>query len=59
MVKLADRITNLQKPPGFWNKKKRISYLEEARMIGEMLVHKNKYLCDRLNRKITDYEKYV
>jgi len=59
MVKLADRITNLQEPPVFWSQKKRTSYLEESRLIGEMLVHKNKYLCDRLNSKIAGYEKYI
>jgi len=32
-VKLADRITNLQPPPGRWTTQKRVAYREEARVI--------------------------
>jgi (p)ppGpp synthase/HD superfamily hydrolase len=33
MVKLADRITNLQEPPKSWGKNKILNYLNEAKLI--------------------------
>jgi (p)ppGpp synthase/HD superfamily hydrolase len=33
MVKLADRITNLQPPPGYWDAEKIERYREEGRAI--------------------------
>ncbi|MCH5717111.1 hypothetical protein MKP07_13310 [Niabella hibiscisoli] len=36
-VKLADRITNLQKPPELWNASKKSSYLDEAVSIASYL----------------------
>ncbi|WP_431166474.1 HD domain-containing protein [Tenacibaculum halocynthiae] len=56
MVKLADRITNLQTPPNHWNKEKIIKYWEEAKIISSKLNNKNKYLNERLKSKITEYE---
>lgn len=56
LVKLADRITNLQKPPKHWTKDKIQKYQEEARFILERLKGKNDYLHDRLGRKIKEYE---
>lgn len=56
MVKLADRITNLQKPPKFWGKDKIVTYLNEAILIDEKLADKNKYLNNRLRSKIDEYE---
>jgi len=56
MVKLADRITNLQKPPKFWGKDKIVTYLNEANLIDEILANKNKYLNNRLRSKIDEYE---
>lgn len=32
-VKLADRITNLQPPPAYWNSEKRKNYLDQAKLI--------------------------
>lgn len=57
MVKLADRITNLQSPPKHWNKDKILNYLEEAKLIAKSLNEKNEYLTKRLESKILDYEK--
>ncbi|GGE21494.1 HD domain-containing protein [Psychroflexus salis] len=59
MVKLADRITNLQKPPKHWEKDKIRNYLNEAILISETLNAKNEYLNNRLKTKITEYEKHT
>ncbi|MCT4614942.1 MAG: HD domain-containing protein [Marinifilaceae bacterium] len=59
IVKLCDRITNLQKPPKHWDKIKIHKYLNEAKTILDQLKMKNKYLEDRLLSKIKEYEKYL
>lgn len=59
LVKLADRITNLQKPPIHWGKDKIQYYLNEASWISQMLKDKNQYLHQRLEAKITAYKKYA
>lgn len=59
IVKLADRITNLQKPPEHWKKDKIQNYLNEAKLINEILNNKNEYLNDRLRTKIDEYKKYT
>lgn len=58
-VKLADRITNLQPPPSKWNKKKRIKYHEETRLILHALKDGNTYLANRLKEKIKNYSDYI
>ena len=58
-VKLADRITNLQRPPAHWDPGKRISYREEARLILDELKEGNEYLADRLEGKIEAYGAYL
>jgi len=58
-VKLADRITNLQKPPISWNDLKRRKYREEAQIILEKLKGGNQYLENRLRIKIEEYEQYL
>ncbi len=58
-VKLADRITNLQPPPYYWDKIKIKQYLEEAKMILEELAPGNEYLANRLKAKILEYKKYL
>ncbi|MBW7888784.1 MAG: bifunctional (p)ppGpp synthetase/guanosine-3',5'-bis(diphosphate) 3'-pyrophosphohydrolase [Bacteroidetes bacterium] len=57
-VKLADRITNLQKPPGHWNTEKKEQYRNEAMLILQQLQGTNSYLEQRLGKKITEYEQY-
>jgi (p)ppGpp synthase/HD superfamily hydrolase len=57
IVKLADRITNLQPPPPHWDKQKIANYLEEAKTIAAALKDKNEYLVARLNGKILEYER--
>lgn len=57
-VKLADRITNLQKPPSTWNTQKMIKYHSEAQTILDTLGAGNAYLSARLAAKIKEYEVY-
>ena len=59
LVKLADRITNLQTPPAHWEKEKVIQYCREAQLIAQQLQDKNAYLLQRLHQKIAEYEQYI
>ncbi len=59
MVKLADRITNLQRPPWFWPKAKIKDYGEEALVIYSALGEANEALAQRLLLKIEDYKAYI
>jgi hypothetical protein len=58
MVKMADRITNLQPPPHYWTKEKINNYREEAQLILDELGKANEYLAQRLDEKIKHYKKY-
>jgi guanosine-3',5'-bis(diphosphate) 3'-pyrophosphohydrolase len=58
-VKLADRINNLQPPPGHWSKDKRLEYQNEARLILEILGEGNTYLAQRLRTLIIEYGEYL
>lgn len=58
-VKLADRITNLQKPPDHWNNEKKLIYMKEAELILKELAEGNKYLVERLKKEINKYKKYL
>ena len=58
LVKLADRITNLQQPPPTWAKSKIKAYHQQAKIIANQLVNKNQYLHNRLETKIEEYEHY-
>ena len=55
IVKLADRITNLQPPPQHWTKTKIASYKKEARLILAELGEASDYLSKRLAEKIRHY----
>lgn len=59
IVKMADRITNLQAPPGHWSKEKIQEYLLEAVTIHRRLGHLNAELERRLSAKIADYRRYL
>lgn len=59
MVKLCDRITNLQPPPRHWNNDKISQYRGEARIILEQLGEANQFLADRLKKKIESYVQYL
>ncbi len=58
LVKLADRITNLQPPPQFWSRDKRVRYQEEARRILQALGESSPFLAERLDGRIGAYEGY-
>ena len=58
MVKLGDRITNLQKPPLYWKAKKIHYYRNEAVKILDALGSANSALAERLKLKIDNYKKY-
>jgi (p)ppGpp synthase/HD superfamily hydrolase len=55
MVKLADRITNLQPPPAHWTNEKILRYREEAVEIHTQLQSASPYLASRLAGKIHNY----
>lgn len=56
MVKLADRITNLQPPPNHWKSDKIRRYRDEAVLIVETLGHASPLLSRRLQEKIEHYQ---
>ncbi|MGN7783354.1 HD domain-containing protein [Niabella sp. 22666] len=58
-VKLADRITNLQKPPELWNASKKSLYLDEAVLIATYLEGGNPYLENRIRELIHSYKAYL
>ncbi|MDY0191641.1 MAG: HD domain-containing protein [Desulfuromonas sp.] len=59
MVKLCDRITNLQPPPKHWNNEKMLQYRDEAGVILEQLGEANHFLAERLKSKIESYVQYL
>ncbi len=58
MVKIADRITNLDPPPPHWSDEKKDTYREEARTIHETLQSPTGYLNNVLEKRIKEYERY-
>ena len=59
IVKLCDRITNLQKPPVKWHKEKIKKYHLQAITIAQALEGKNAYLDKRILGKIKEYAAFV
>ncbi len=59
MVKLADRISNLQAPPHYWNTEKITKYREEAIQIYQTLNEASDFLASRLAKKIEDYQSFI
>jgi (p)ppGpp synthase/HD superfamily hydrolase len=59
MVKLADRITNLQPPPSFWTKDWIAAYRAEAVEILAVLGEASVVLSSRLREKIDGYGTYL
>jgi tetratricopeptide (TPR) repeat protein len=59
IVKLADRVTNLQPPPEPWTRDKRIAYREQAREILATLGAACAPLAGRLAEKIEAYGAFV
>lgn len=58
MVKMADRINNLQPPPAHWDTNKMKRYQKEAQIILEQLGGANPYIENRLKEKIKLYQQY-
>lgn len=59
MVKLADRISNLQSPPHYWTIEKITRYREEGRQIYQALKAASDFLASRLATKIEDYKSFI
>ena len=59
IVKMSDRITNLQPPPWFWSKRKRIQYKDESLQIYEALKEAGEFSAHRLRMKIEEYGRYL
>jgi len=59
LVKLADRITNLDRPPSHWNHAKKEAYLKEATLILEHVGYAHGYLARKLAQKIEAYTLYM
>jgi (p)ppGpp synthase/HD superfamily hydrolase len=57
MVKMADRIANLQPPPKDWTPEHITAYREESRIIHRALGKANSSLADRLAQRIANYPK--
>lgn len=57
MVKLADRITNLEPAPPHWSAEKRVKYRAEAQQIHDALEAGHAGLAARLRQKIAEYER--
>lgn len=55
MVKLADRITNLEPPPPQWSAEKVREYRAEAQQIHDALHAAHEALATRLAQKISEY----
>lgn len=59
MIKLADRITNMQKPPEHWENDKIYAYFQEAKLILSCLKNSNMHLSKRLEEKINNYRVFI
>jgi (p)ppGpp synthase/HD superfamily hydrolase len=59
MVKLADRISNLQAPPHYWTQDKIVRYREEGIQIYEALKDASPFLASRLAKSIEDYKAFI
>lgn len=59
MVKLADRIANLNEPPIFWANAKRAKYLDASHIIYEELKTSNYLLAQRILSKMENYKTYI
>jgi (p)ppGpp synthase/HD superfamily hydrolase len=58
IVKMADRIVNLNPPPAHWNQERIAEYYEESQKILHRLGLANQSMADRLKQKIAQYKAY-
>ncbi len=59
IVKMADRISNLDQPPYYWDNNKKMSYIKEAEIIYSELKTANSLISSRLRSKIDNYHKFI
>ena len=59
MVKMADRITNLNPPPSFWTDDKKQHYLEQSVVLYDTFKDANSTLAGRLKQRIEEYKFYL
>lgn len=59
LVKLADRITNLQPPPQTWSIEKSQKYYKEAEYIVEQLKGHHNYLDTRIANQLERYKRFI
>lgn len=59
VVKLADRITNLEPPPHYWTRAKGLAYQAEARTILAALAPASPALAERLAARIDRYTAFL
>ncbi len=59
IIKMADRISNLQRPPAYWIENKIFTYKNEAQTILNFLKGVNDYIENRLSQKINEYSKFI
>ena len=59
VVKLADRISNMQIPPHYWTPEKKQFYRAEAQDILDALGSCSPYLAERLATKIARYHEFI
>ncbi len=59
MVKLADRVSNLQYPPFNWAQAKIKAYWESSKIIHKELKSASSFLENRLEEKLKNYKQYI
>jgi len=59
VVKMADRVANLGKPPHYWSPEKIKAYRDEAQIIFENLGVADEVMAERLRGKIEEYARRV
>jgi len=59
MVKLSDRIVNLQRPPAVWTKDQKTGYLKEAELILKELGGASSFLAARMQKQIDSYRNFI
>lgn len=59
VVKMADRVANLGKPPHYWSVEKMEVYRDEAQIILDHLSPANEVMAKRLEEKIEQYRNYI
>ncbi|MEL6178273.1 MAG: HD domain-containing protein [Myxococcota bacterium] len=59
LVKLGDRISNLNPPPYYWTRRRTTAYYEEAQLIHRTLGAASPLLADRLQERIDAYRPHT